>query len=214
MAQLISVNIGKIQSYPWRGETASAIAKQSCETAIQVSAQGLLGDEQADQVNHGGADKALLVIPESNYALHGVVDQRFGFLGENLTITGLDETEVRVGDQLQMGSVLLEVSQPRSPCWKLGQINGSQLFVKHYSLSGRVGFYCRVLKPGEISPGLAISVLKKGQGAPIQKLFLAKFHHQTAADWQILTEAVTLPALSQSWRVEISRLLANQPSLN
>ncbi|NCN44694.1 MAG: MOSC domain-containing protein [Piscirickettsiaceae bacterium CG_4_9_14_3_um_filter_43_564] len=208
--RVVSVNVGNIQAYPWRGETASAIAKQPCQLPVEVAKQGLVGDQQADKINHGGEDKAVMVIPESNYALHGVAEQPFGFLGENLTLAGLDESDVQVGDQLQIDSVLLEVSQPRSPCWKLGQINGDQRFVKHYSLSGRVGFYCRVLKGGEISPGLGVSVHKTGSGADIQRLFLAKFHHQSLDDWQLLAEAVTLKALSQSWREEISRLLANQ----
>lgn len=214
MAQLISVNLGAIQVYSWRGETASAIAKQPSQSSVEVTQLGIVGDQQADKINHGGVDKALLVIPETNYALHGVAEQPFGFLGENLTLAGLDESDVQVGDQLQIGSVLLEVSQPRSPCWKLGKINGDQRFVKQYSLSGRVGFYCRVLKTGEISPGLVVSVHKTGSGADIQRLFLAKFHHKSPADWQILAEAVTLKALSQSWREEISRLLANQSSLS
>lgn len=208
--QLVSVNVGQIQSYPWRGGTDSAILKTPISEGCGVTSFGLDGDAQGDQVNHGGEDKAVLILPKSNYALHGVAEQDCGFLGENLTITGLDESEVRVGDQLQIGAVLLEITQPRSPCWKLGQINGSQLFVMRYSLSGRVGFYCRVLKAGEISPGLGISVLKTGQGADIQSLFLAKFHHQSLADWRILEAAVTIDALSQSWRTEITRLLANR----
>lgn len=207
MAQLISVNSGKIQRYDWRGQTDSAIAKQPCETTVEVGTQGIVGDEQADRVNHGGADKAVLIIPESNYSLHGVEDRPFGFLGENLTVSGFDETDIRVGDQIQIGSVCLEVSQPRSPCWKLGQINGDQRFVKHYSLSGRVGFYGRVLKTGEISPGLGISVHKTGHGASIQALFLAKFRHQSPEDWQILAEAIQVPALSHSWRTEIQQLI-------
>lgn len=207
MAQLISVNSGKIQRYDWRGQTDSAIAKQPSLTAVEVDLQGIVGDQQADRVNHGGADKAILIIPASNYSLHGIENRSFGFLGENLTVSGFDETDVGVGDQLQIGSIRLEVSQPRSPCWKLGQINGDQRFVKHYSLSGRVGFYCRVLETGEISPGLDISVHKSGQGASIQSLFLAKFRRQSLEDWQLLADAIEQPALSHSWRTEIQQLL-------
>jgi len=205
--QVNSVNIGKIQSYPWRGGTKSAIYKMPVDSVVELTEKGIKGDRQADLKSHGGEDKAVLIIPCTNYALHGVSQHAFGFLGENLSLSGLDERRVKVGDRFQIGEVLLEVSQPRSPCWKLGEMNGSQQFVKTYSLSGRVGFYCRVLKPGNIQASMSVQHLKSGRGASIDVLFLAKFNATTVDEYNLLQEALENPALSDAWSQSIRQTL-------
>ena len=133
--------------------------KTACHGSIEVSKMGLLGDEQADRKNHGGADKAVFVMPMANYERFGIA-RPFGFLGENLTVSGPDETQVCLGDRLQIDDLLLEVMQPRSPCWKLGQqacsvegLRSASDFLNVYSESGRVGFYCRVLQTGAVQMG-------------------------------------------------------------
>ncbi len=222
--KVVSVNVGKIQTQPWRDGTPSAMHKSVVEGQVAVNKLGLSGDEQADSKSHGGEDKAVFVMPESNYALFNI-DQPFGFLGENLTLFGLDETEVCLGDRLQIGTVLLEVTQPRSPCWKLGlQASGgsdwsSAEFLKTYSESGRVGFYCRVLAAGVLEQGQSVTWLtrdcsednaaKTPYKISIQKLFLAKQFHQTDKEWQILQAVVKHPALSTSWQKAIQQLIEN-----
>lgn len=206
--QITSLNIGKIRHYDWRKGAESAIIKSPVSHSLKLSLNGLEGDEQADLKNHGGADKAILIIPETNYRLFEV-NEPFGFLGDNITLAGLDESEIRLGDQLQINEAVLEVSQPRSPCWKLGQINGSQMFVKNYSDSGRVGFYCRVLTEGSIQTGQKVERIKTDERAPtIQDLFLAKHLSPKTDDaWQIIETALNLPYLSEAWQHELTRHL-------
>ncbi len=220
--KVISVNVGQVQIQSWRDGTPSAMHKSAVEGQVVVHKMGLAGDEQGDLKNHGGEDKAVFIMPESNYAFFEI-DQPFGFLGENLTLSGLDETEVCLGDRFQIGTVLLEVTQPRSPCWKLGQqaSEGSDwrsgAFLKTYSESGRVGFYCRVLVTGVLQQGQAVTWLTRdshdehAEKTPykisIQKLFLAKQFHQTDHDWSILHAVVKHPALSMSWQKAITKLL-------
>ncbi len=222
--KVVSVNVGKIQTQPWRDGTPSAMHKTAVSGKVAVTKLGLSGDEQADSKNHGGEDKAVFVMPDDNYAFFEI-DQPFGFLGENLTLSGLEESEVCLGDRLQIGTVLLEVTQPRSPCWKLGLHAssgsdwGSTEFLKTYSESGRVGFYCRVLATGIVEQGQPVTWLtrdcseenaaKTPYKVSIQKLFLAKQFHKTAKEWQILRAVVEHPALSTSWQKAIKKLIEN-----
>ena len=214
--QLVSVNIGQIKTHPWRNGTPSALHKTAVNTPVFIDTLGLTGDEQADHKNHGGADKAVFILPAAHYQRFEI-QQPFGFLGENLTIEGLDETQVCLGDRFQIGDVLLEVTQPRSPCWKLGehasiQDNWSMAsFLHAYSKEGYVGFYCRVLATGTVQTGQAMT-WKPYQGThetlTIQHLFTAKQFHKTEQDMQWLKIALQHPALSAAWKTSIQNILS------
>lgn len=216
--KILSVNIGQTRPYPWRNGTESAILKSPVESnGVAVTTLGLEGDEQADFRVHGGEDKAVLCIPQSNYVLFEI-HQGFGFLGENLTLSDVDETQIQLGEQLQVGSVVLEVTQPRSPCWKLNEITQDPQFLKRYADSGRVGFYCRVLQPGTLERNEQVSLLhpevdNEHPAISIQSLFLAKHRVQSrnvqSGDLELLALAVQHPALSSAWRQELTKLLEN-----
>ncbi|MBN2865937.1 MAG: MOSC domain-containing protein [Thiotrichales bacterium] len=219
--RLESVNVGKIQIQPWRSGTPSGLHKHPVDGLIEVGMMGLAGDEQADTKNHGGADKAVFVMPMGNYARFNI-NRPFGFLGENLTISGVDETQISVGDHLQIGSVLLEVTQPRSPCWKLGEQaisldswDSASEFLNVYSDSGRVGFYCRVLQEGGVQKGHTLdwrpmNAEQAGGLFSIHDLYLARYYHRTEAHWSLLKKVVSHPALSVAWQTAIQTLLDNR----
>lgn len=218
--KVISVNLGQIKNYPWRNGTPSGIHKQPTLDTVLFTEAGMQGDEQGDLKNHGGKDKAVLMIPEQNYTLFAV-NQPFGFIGETLTFSGADETNICLGDRFKIGDILLEVSQPRSPCWKLNEITQRPNFLQTYAESGRVGIYCRVLKPGSLKTGDTIEHLpqnnpenpqnsktnQKQPGLAIFDLFLAKYYHQTPEQIALLKQAVIHPALSDAWRKELARLI-------
>lgn len=217
--RIVSLNIGKSIEQPWRSGTLTAIHKTSIKDKIWLSETGLQSDEQADLKNHGGKDKAILVLPSSAYQRFEI-SHPYGFLGENLTISDIDEDEICLGDRLQIGSVLLEVTQPRSPCWKLDaqatQDSKWQTgeFLKAYSDSGRVGFYCRVLGQGWLQEGQSVRWLtrneeqeKKFPRISIRTLFLAKQNFSNKQARKLLKEAVKHPALSQSWLTSILKIL-------
>ncbi len=205
--KIVSINIGKVKQYGWKGGTPSAINKQPVSGNIALTSTGLEGDEQANLEAHGGEEKAVLVIPESNYSFLGV-QQSTGFLGENLQLSGLTEADVQVGDRLQIGSVLLEVSQPRSPCWKLGEIMNDKAFLKQYSQAGRVGFYCRVLKTGVVKAGAKVErVSSQIPSVAIDALFVAQFERNPSkTQWQMIQKAIDHPALSQAWLSKLTTL--------
>ncbi|HIE40968.1 MAG TPA: MOSC domain-containing protein, partial [Thiomicrorhabdus sp.] len=119
------------------------------------------------------------------------------------------ESQICLGDRFQMGELLLEVTQPRSPCWKLGQHACIQdnwtlsSFLHTYSKEGYVGFYCRVLSSGTAQAGQPITWLPyqgSNKTLTIQALFLAKQHYQTVQDQQQLQIAIKHPALSSAWK--------------
>jgi len=220
--KIVSLNIGKRRQQPWRNGTDTAIHKESVEESLLLTKTGLQGDEQADSKNHGGEDKAVLVLPSNAY-IRFEVSQPYGFLGENVTIDDIDEAEICLGDRLQIGSVLLEVTQPRSPCWKLDALAVDNTewqageFLQAYSDSGRVGFYCRVLGTGSLQKGQSIRWLTRNEEAvnydkkfpriTIQELFLAQLKRASNKDWRIISEAVKHPALSKSWQKSLLGLL-------
>ncbi|WP_051640598.1 MOSC domain-containing protein [Thiomicrorhabdus sp. Milos-T2] len=218
--KIISLNMGKVTPKPWRDGVPSGICKQSVEHSVQLSNTGLEGDEQADLKNHGGEDKALLVLPTSAY-LRFEIEHDYGFLGENLAINDLDEADVCLGDRFQIGTVLLEVSQPRSPCWKLDAQVSTRItkwqpgeFLKAYSDSGHVGFYCRVLTTGKLQKQQSVRWLtlsneaaKKYPKISIKELYLAKSNPSSPKDWKRLKQAINHPALSLAWQTSINQLL-------
>jgi len=221
--RIVSLNIGEKIEQPWRSGTQSAIHKTAIADRVWLSELGLEGDEQADLKNHGGVDKAVLILPSTAYQRFEIAHP-YGFLGENLTISEIDEAQICLGDRLQIGSVLLEVSQPRSPCWKLDAqaIQDSKWqageFLKAYSESGRVGFYCRVLGKGFIQTEQSVRWLTRNENQDktfpriaIKVLYLAKQNFQQNSkdkvSKKILKNALKHPSLSLAWRESIQKML-------
>jgi MOSC domain-containing protein YiiM len=146
----------------------SGIRKQAVAGAVSVSVRGLEGDEQADPSVHGGLDKAIYLYPQEHYAYwqtqrHEAIGDteplQPGLLGENLTTSGLLESDLWVGDRLQIGDVLLEVTEPREPCFKFAARMAYALAVKQMVQSGYSGVYLRVIKTGSIQSGDTITLL-------------------------------------------------------
>jgi MOSC domain-containing protein YiiM len=154
---VISVNIGSVQSGIYRGKEAlSGISKNQVNRSIFVTTEGLAGDEQADLVNHGGPDKAICVYSFDHYphwenVLHRTLP--YGSFGENFTVRNMREGEVHIGDSFRIGEALVQISQPRQPCWKLAMRWGLEELPFLVTESGTTGFYFRVLQPGEVAAG-------------------------------------------------------------
>jgi MOSC domain-containing protein YiiM len=167
---LLSVNVGCIQAVPYRGrQIATGIFKHAVDGPVMVRALNLDGDQQADPSVHGGVDKAVYLYPAEHYEAWRLELDRelaYGHFGENLTVTGLLEEDVRIGDQLQVGEALLEVTQPRVPCFKLGIKMGDQHFLRRFLESGRSGFYCRVLCEGTVEAGQQIELIYRDTAMP------------------------------------------------
>ena len=170
--RLLSINVAAVGELivVQSGHThriATGIHKQPVDGPVTVKKLGLAGDEQADLTVHGGLDKAVYAYPFEHYAFWQAQQLAAlkraqalppGSMGENLTLQGLLEQDVWVGDRLAIGSALFEVSEPRSPCYKFAAKMGFNQAVKLMVQSGASGFYLRVLQEGTITAGDAISL--------------------------------------------------------
>ena len=144
---------------PFNGAETSAIAKRPREGIVQVLSEGLAPDEQADRSVHGGPEMALHLYPLDHHAWwrgeigdHPALDEPGGF-GSNIAVTGLLEDHVHIGDRFRLGTALIEVSQPRQPCWKIEHRFGHKGMVARIVKTGRTGWYFRVIESGEVQAG-------------------------------------------------------------
>jgi MOSC domain-containing protein YiiM len=198
-----SVNVGRPRPLAVGDRSVlSGIVKEPVSARVAVGPTNLDGDGQADLTVHGGIDKAVYAYPVEHYAhwrsALGRADLVPGFFGENLTTEGLLEDDVLVGDVLRVGSALLEVSQPRVPCFKLLARMGDPGFAKPFLTSGRVGFYLRVLEQGELGAGDAITRERRGEGGLSIRSATALRSDGAGADE--LARAAATPALADVWR--------------
>lgn len=153
---------------PFNGVETSAIAKYPREGLVQVLEEGLAPDEQADRRVHGGPDMALHLYPLDHHAFwreqlgaSELLDQP-GAFGSNLAVRGLLEDAVHIGDRFRLGSALIEVSQPRQPCWKIEHRFGHKGMVAAIVETARSGWYFRVLEIGEVEAGDTLERVETG----------------------------------------------------
>jgi ferredoxin-NADP reductase/MOSC domain-containing protein YiiM/ferredoxin len=212
MGVVVSVNVGLPQGVAWQGRTVrTAIWKKPVTGRIFAGRLNLDGDGQGDLGGHGGEQRALMVYQLESYRYWanylGRSDLVPGIFGENLTVEGLADAEVCIGDRFRVGGVVVEVSQPRDTCYRLGirleRAEMPALLVAHR----RPGFYCRVVQEGELGAGDRIEKLSDGPErmtvAAIDALLYSAEHPLEA-----LRRAARIPALSPGWQGSMRRLAA------
>ena len=159
--QLISVNIGKAQAIKAKsGQTG--IYKRPVQGSVVVGRLGLETDAICDTENHGGVDQAVYVYGVPDYAWWSEAlgqDLQPGTFGENLTVSGLESTSLKLGDRFTVGTVRLEVTSPRVPCVTLAARMADPAFVKRFRQAERPGVYCRVLQPGQVQVGDELTLI-------------------------------------------------------
>ena len=202
--RLVSVQVGLPRDVPWQGQVVrTSVFKTPVAGRVKVGRTDLAGNAQVDLDHHGGEDKAVYAYPAEHYAwwkaeLPGV-ELPWGAFGENLTVEGLDEAEVRLGDVLRVGTAVLRVTQPRLPCFKLALRLGVDDAVERFTASLRPGFYLRVEQPGDVGAGDAIQVLERDpRDLTVRELFALRTGAD--ADPARLRAAVEHPHLTASWR--------------
>ena len=210
MGRVASLNVGLPAPLTHAGETVqSGIRKQPVSGALELGPTGFAGDGQADLRHHGGPHKAVYAYPLEHYR---VWQARLGRelpaagLGENLTLSGLLEEGVCVGDTFRVGTATLQVSQPRQPCFKLGALHRTPEMVAWMVENGLTGFYLRVLEPGRVAPGDPVERLQPAAlGVTISEANRVMHHdkHDRAGLERLLAE----PALSPSWVATLTRRL-------
>ncbi|HKD84264.1 MAG TPA: MOSC domain-containing protein [Terriglobales bacterium] len=207
--QIISVNVGLPRDVTYRGTTVrTGIFKEPVEGEVSVRTLNLDGDRQADLTVHGGADKAVYAYPAEHYAYWREqlpdTELSWGNFGENLTVTGLREDAVFIGDRLRLGSAVLEVTQPRMPCYKLAMRFRRDEMIKRFLASRRSGLYFRVLEEGEVSAGSSVEILTRDPNQ-ISVADMITIYVDRAAPPELLNRALHVDALPESWKAWLRR---------
>src|SRR6266436_8320057 len=197
--QLLSVNVGLPRDVPWQGKTVyTGVWKQPVPGPVMVRRLNIDGDGQGDTNGHGGEQRAVLVYQIQSYEHwqrhFGREDFSYGQFGENLTVDGLPDDEVCIGDRYGIGEAEFEVTQPRVTCYRVGLRLGapelSALLVSHH----RPGFYMRVLREGRIRAGDRIVKARTGPGA-LSVAEVDALLYLPGRDRAKLRAAVRIPAL-------------------
>ncbi|WP_310442435.1 MOSC domain-containing protein [Sulfurimonas sp.] len=221
--KIVSIQIGKINSYGDKNSKEfldkyweSAFFKEVTDGKIWVGKTGLAGDEVADKVHHGGLEKAVFANSYENYgewaeflALDTIP---FGALAENLTISELHESSVCLGDIHKIGSALLQVSQPRKPCWKIAKRWSNKKFTNEIYKTGLTGWYYRVLQEGFVEAGNEVSVVSQDE-SKISILDANMAFANPIKYRDILEKIVTIGAIAPSYKISVTNRILGDFSL-
>src|SRR5262249_11148917 len=198
--KVLSVNVGTVREFDYNGRPArSAIWKSPVVGRIAARGVNLAGDDQADRHAHGGPDKAV-------YA-YAVEDARwweqqigralaYGEFGENLTTEGIEVNDALVGERWQIGTTVLEVSEPRIPCWRLGVRMNDKTFPRRFTESLRPGTYLRLVVEGDVGAGDEIRVIER----PDHNLTIRDVFRIYVRDHNEVERLLAVPRMSASWR--------------
>ncbi|MEE9349332.1 MAG: MOSC domain-containing protein [Flavobacteriaceae bacterium] len=168
--KVLSVNIGERKKVKWRFKTIeTGIFKTPVEDFIFLSDTDVEHDVVVNRKHHGGKDMAVYAYSKNHYdyfqKLYPKLPLNNGSFGENLTVTNLLETDVCIGDIFKVGEAVIQVSQPRFPCFKLGIVFGTQKIVKQFLNSTYCGFYFRIIQQGKVQKNDTITLLEKAQNS-------------------------------------------------
>ena len=203
---VVSVNVGLPRVVEWRGrQVSSAIWKEPVEGPIVLEGINLVGDDQADRRVHGGIDKAVYAYSVEDYQRWATTTGplRPGTFGENLTTGGIDLGKAHIGDRWRVGSAVLEVSQPRQPCFKIGIAMGDDSFPGAFAAAGRPGTYLRIITAGSLQAGDLIVVDPAALPAVRVDSLV-----DDEIDEAVLRQVVDDPRVPEGWRRSAERALA------
>jgi MOSC domain-containing protein YiiM len=199
-ATVVSVNVGRTRQFEYEERAVqSAIWKNPVTGRIAVRGVNLDGDEQADRRAHGGPDKAVYV--------YAIEDTRwwekqigrplsYGNFGENLTTQGIDVNDALIGEHWKIGTTVLEVSEPRVPCWRLGVRMNDKLFPRRFTEALRPGSYLRIVVEGDVGAGDEIRIIER----PNHTMTIRDVFRIYTRDHAEVETLLSIPQLSESWK--------------
>jgi ferredoxin-NADP reductase/MOSC domain-containing protein YiiM len=208
---LVSVNVGLPRDVTWQGRTVhTGIWKHPVDGPARVRRLNIDGDGQGDLAGHGGEQRAVLAYQLDSYRYWerelGRNDFGYGQFGENLTVDGLPDDEVCIGDRYRIGTALFEVTQPRVTCYRVGIRLADPQIPALLVSRRRPGFYLRVLEEGEVTAGNGITQVETGPEqmtvAEVDRLLYLPGHPRHA-----VARALRIPALSPGWKASFQALL-------
>lgn len=209
--QVISTNIAQPTTIEWRGqELQTGIYKYAVETPVYLGKEDVENDHVLDRRYHGGIDKACYLYSADHYPFWKSrfpgQEWKWGMFGENLTISGLNESEIHIGDRFQIGEAVVQVSQPRQPCFKLGVRFGDQSVVDDFWNSPFPGVYVRVLQAGNVQKGDDLFLIDRNtESLSIKQVFSVFRLDRT--NYELMRKAIAEPFLAESCRRDIQKIL-------
>jgi MOSC domain-containing protein YiiM len=208
--QVIAVCVGLPREVSWKGKPiTTGIFKQPVAGRVRMRSLNLDGDQQADLTVHGGIEKAIYAYPMEHYAYwrQELPDQPlpWGAFGENLTIEGLSETTVNIGDRFRIGTAEVMVTQPRFPCFKLNLKFGRDDMVKRFLDSCLSGIYFSVVQEGEVGAGDAIEPVSRDENNVTVTDIVSIYRRE--ADHDLVRRAVQVPALAAELKTSFQQQL-------
>lgn len=213
MAWIMSLNVGLPAPLKHKEkEVSSGIDKRPVPGQVWLTRLHFEGDGQADLVHHGGVEKAVCVYPHEHYPfwekeLDRTLD--WGAFGENLTTEGLTEQSVCIGDVYRMGEALVQVSQPRQPCYKLSVKYGQPELPLMVQETGFTGFYFRVLEEGHVGAGDRLELVRRHpEGITVS--YANRIMHQEKDNREAIRRILSVEPLSANWRATFEKRLTGQ----
>ncbi|PEQ98266.1 MOSC domain-containing protein [Bacillus cereus] len=211
--QLLSLNIGLPKEVTYGGKVVhTGINKKQVKEPVYLSFVKFNGDGQADLVHHGGVDKAVCVYTGDHYPYwEKELNQDFvyGAFGENITVSGMSEEDVCIGDTFELGQAIVQVTQPRQPCFKLAKKYNIPKLPLYFQETGYTGFYFRVLKEGWVS---SVDTLKRLQSDPkgVSVAFANRIMHKEKQNIEGVKRILEVNALSNSWRKSFEKRISGE----
>jgi MOSC domain-containing protein YiiM len=208
-AHILGLFVGEPE-HRWEGKDPSAIRKSRADGQLEVTKTGIAGDKQADLAVHGGPEKALHIYPSEHYATwrkdFPETDSTYvsGGFGENISSKGFTEEDLCIGDVFSVGSVRLQISQGRQPCWKLNLHTGNPGQAAAFQKTGKTGWYFRVLQTGTLETGDELSLIDRPcPDWNLREVILARFNPRL--DPEIAIALSELDELAEPWRASFAK---------
>ncbi|MGB5500307.1 MAG: MOSC domain-containing protein [Maribacter sp.] len=209
--KVISTNIGNPTTIHWNGkEEQTGIFKYPTNEALFLGKTAVLKDTVIDRTNHAGVNKACYLFSADHYPywkkMYPELKWDWGMFGENLTIEGLNEAEIRIGDVYKVGNALVQVSQPREPCYKLGIRFETQEILRQFIDHGLPGTYVRILEEGEVRRNDSLTMVERSDNTLTVKQFYELLYIKKK-DLEIVKLALNNPSLPEYKKARLKKYL-------
>ena len=209
--KVIATNIGTSTTFQWNGkEEQTGIFKYPVDKPLFLGKTDVAKDTVIDRKHHAGVHKACYLFSADHYTYwkgkYPDLEWDWGMFGENLTIQGMDESLIRIGDVYKIGSALVQVSQPREPCYKLGVRFGTQEMLRQFIAHGYPGTYVRILKEGEVKTNDELILVERSENTLTVKQFYQLLYAKEK-ELEIVKLAINNPSLPEYKRARLKKFL-------
>jgi MOSC domain-containing protein YiiM len=210
--KILSINVSLPKKIVFKNKSlTTSIFKEPTNNVIKLKKTGLDGDKQADLKSHGGPNKALYLYSYQYYKYWGDIlkkdfSNNYGLMGENITVDDLDEEKYFIGDEIGISNIVIKITQPRIPCYKLGIKMNDKNFVREFISYGHLGLYAKVLKTGEIKNGDTLKLLRREENS-MTVYNISRLLFDKDANIEELRRAVKINCLSEEIKTRFNERL-------